>query len=224
MNPEDLAIYLMWYVVFLLSVTCHEAAHALAAKWGGDLTAYHAGQVTLNPVPHVQREPWGMVMMAMGGFLMGWGSAPYDPYWEQRYPRRAAWMALAGPAANLILVLIAAIIIKVGFATGVFVKIGSWQFTQLVGGRGSEVWEGVARFVSILFTQNVLLCFFNLLPVPPLDGNSAITLILPQSLAEKFREITRTGFLAMFGIWIAWFIASPMMGPILVVAISTLIY
>jgi Zn-dependent protease len=230
MNPEDLAIYLMWYVVFLLSVTCHEAAHALAAKWGGDLTAYHAGQVTLNPAPHVQREPWGMVMMpilslAMGGFLMGWGSAPYDPYWEQRYPRRAAWMALAGPAANLVLVLLAAILIKVGLAAGVFAKIsGGLAFTQLIAGRGSEVWEGAARFVSLLFTQNVLLCFFNLLPVPPLDGNSAITLLMPESIADKFREITRTGFLAMFGIWIAWFVASPILYPILAIAISTLIY
>lgn len=229
MDADTIAIFPMWYVVFLLSVTCHEAAHALAAKWGGDLTAYHAGQVSLNPIPHVQREPWGMVVMpilsmVMGGTLMGWGSAPFDPYWEQRYPRRAAWMALAGPVANLILVLIAAILIKVGFSAGVFVPVGDLGFTELVGSKSGPVWEGVGRFLSIMFCQNVLLAFFNLLPVPPLDGNSVITLLMPVPMAERFRDFTRNGFLAMFGIWIAWFLASPMIIPILRVAISTLIY
>jgi Zn-dependent protease len=229
MDAESLAIYPLWFVVFLFSVTCHEAAHALVAKWGGDPTAYHAGQVTLSPVPHIQREPWGMVVMPilsmlMGGTLMGWGSAPYDPYWEQRYPRRAAWMALAGPVANLLLVLVAAVLIKVGFATGVFVRVGDLSFTQLVGSNAGPLWDGFARFISILFCQNVLLGCFNLLPVPPLDGNSVITLFMPESVAERFRNFTRQGFLAMFGIWIAWFLASPMIIPILRTAIRTLIY
>src|SRR5690242_15690614 len=104
MTPDTLAIGLLWYVVFLLSTTCHEAAHALAAKRGGDLTAFHGGQVTLDPWPHVRREPFGMVLVPIlsfltGGWMMGWASAPYDPLWSQRCPHRAARMALAGPAA-----------------------------------------------------------------------------------------------------------------------------
>src|SRR2546429_4905208 len=59
-SPDLLALGFIWYVVFLFSTTCHEAAHALAAKIGGDETAFLGGQVTLNPVPHIQREPWGM--------------------------------------------------------------------------------------------------------------------------------------------------------------------
>lgn len=229
MNPEDLALYLMWYVVFLLSVTCHEAAHALVAKWGGDSTAYQAGQVTLNPMPHIQREPWGMVIipilsLTMGGMLFGWGSAPFDPYWEQRYPKRAAWMALAGPLANLILVLLAAVGLRVGMATGVFVPSGSIGFSQLVAAAPGTAWEGLAIFLSLMFCENVLLGFFNLLPVPPLDGNTAIALILPDRAAEAFRAATRTGFLAMFGIWIAWFLAGPLLRPVLLGAIETLIY
>ncbi len=213
MDTELLATFPMWYVVFLLSVTCHEAAHALAAKWGGDLTAYQAGQVTLNPLPHVQREPWGMVVMPLlslllGGMLMGWGSAPYDPYWEQRYPRRAAWMALAGPAANVILAVLAAILINVLASAGVFPRSAQQQGI-------SSMSMGAEMFLSIMFVENIILAFFNLLPVPPLDGNSAITLILPASVAEKFREITRTGFLSMFGIWIAWFLAAPLLNPVL---------
>ncbi|BDC52504.1 peptidase M50 [Bryobacterales bacterium F-183] len=228
MNPEDLALYLMWYVVFLLSVTCHEAAHALVAKWGGDLTAYQAGQVTLNPMPHIQREPWGMVVMpllslTLGGMLIGWGSAPYDPYWEQRYPRRAAWMALAGPAANVILVLIAAIGIRIGLVAGTFTPTNP-GFSELVAAAPGTAAEGLAIFLSLMFCQNVLLAFFNMLPVPPLDGNTAIALILPERAAEAFRAATRTGFLAMFGIWIAWFLAGGLLRPVLVAAIGLLIY
>ena len=103
---------LTFYVVFLFSTTLHEAAHAWAAKLGGDLTAYHGGQVSLDPLPHIRREPFGMVILPLltaltMGFPIGFASAPYDPAWAQKYPKRSAWMALAGPAANLLLMLIA---------------------------------------------------------------------------------------------------------------------
>ena len=68
MTPDTLALGLLWYVVFLLATTCHEAAHALVAKWGGDLTAFHGGQLTLNPLPHVKREPYGMVLVPILSF------------------------------------------------------------------------------------------------------------------------------------------------------------
>ena len=84
-SPDLLALGFIWYVVFLFSTTCHEAAHALAAKIGGDETAFLGGQVTLNPVPHIQREPWGMViipilMLVLTHSVIGWASAPYDPH------------------------------------------------------------------------------------------------------------------------------------------------
>src|SRR6266700_2504017 len=63
MNSDLLVVGFIQYVVFLLSTTCHEAAHALAAKLGGDMTAFEGGQVTLNPIPHIRREPFGMVLM-----------------------------------------------------------------------------------------------------------------------------------------------------------------
>ena len=105
------------YVAFLFSVTLHEAAHAWAAQRGGDLTAYLGGQVSVDPIPHIRREPFGMVVLplislAIFNFPFGFASAPYDPVWARNHPRRAAWMALAGPAANLLLVLVAALIIR----------------------------------------------------------------------------------------------------------------
>ena len=84
---------LIYYVAFLFSTTLHEAAHALAAKLGGDLTAYHGGQVTLDPRPHIRRAPVGMVLLPLvtvvvSGWPFGFASAPYDISWAKRYPRR----------------------------------------------------------------------------------------------------------------------------------------
>src|SRR5574337_1031158 len=124
-RPETIALGVVWYIVFLISTTCHEAAHAFAAKLGGDLTAFRGGQVTLNPIPHIRREPLGTVVVPILSYLfsqwmIGWASAPYDPLWQRRHPRRAAWMALAGPAANFALMLAAAAGIRVGMALGHF--------------------------------------------------------------------------------------------------------
>ena len=224
---NTLAMLPLWYVAFLFSLTCHEAAHALVALWGGDPTAYHAGQVTLNPLPHIQREPWGTVVIPLvsyflGSGMIGWGSAPYDPYWEQRYPRRAAWMALAGPVANLILVVLAAILIHAGLALGYFHGLPFVSFTSIV--EGKDVAAGAASFLSILFSLNILLALFNLLPVPPLDGNTAIGLILPERMTEKFREFTRQPMFYMFGILIAWRLIDPIFGPVWGSAVKLLIY
>ena len=102
MQP-DLGIGLVWFVAFLFSTTVHEAMHAFAAWKGGDPTAYHGGQVSLSPLPHIRREPVGMLIVPLltsltRGWAMGWASAPYDPVWATRHPRRAAIMAAAGPA------------------------------------------------------------------------------------------------------------------------------
>src|SRR5215471_15664449 len=116
---------LFWFFAFLFSTTVHEAAHAWVAKLGGDLTAYQGGQVTLSPIPHILREPIGMLFVPLvtaifNGWPMGWASAPYDPLWADRHPRRAAWMAAAGPAANYSLAILALILLRIGLAMGYF--------------------------------------------------------------------------------------------------------
>src|SRR6202522_4712773 len=125
LTPEFLILGVIWYIVFLFSTTCHEGAHSLAAKLGGDTTAFHGGQVTLNPIPHIKRGPFGLVVVPILSYfvahwMIGWASAPYDPAWQQRYPRRAAWMALGGPAANFPLVLRSAVAIRAGIFFHVF--------------------------------------------------------------------------------------------------------
>ena len=126
----------LWYVAFLLAVTCHEAAHAWVAWLGGDPTAYVGGQVTLNPLPHIRREPFGTVLAPLLsyiliGWTMGWASAPYDPHWEDRHPRRAAVMALAGPLANLVLAALAFAVLKTGLIGGWWVQAGD-QPTRMI--------------------------------------------------------------------------------------------
>src|SRR5215467_6134014 len=125
MNTDELALVVVWYLVFLFSTTCHEAAHAFVAKLGGDTTASEGGQVSLNPIPHVRRSPVGMVLAPivsylLGGWMIGWASAPFNPGWQRQYPHRSAWMALAGPAANFSLMLLAGLAIRIGLAAGYF--------------------------------------------------------------------------------------------------------
>ncbi len=227
MNTEQLAQLPLWYVAFLLSLTCHEAAHALAAKWGGDLTAYLAGQVSLNPTPHIQREPFGTVIVPilsflLGGWMLGWGSAPYDPYWAQRHPKRAGAMALAGPAANLTLVAIAAILIHVGIAAGMFQIPAGIGFSHVVEAKTGGVADGFAGFVSILFSLNLLLGVFNLLPVAPLDGHAAIGLILPEGVFARYLEFVRQPMFSLIGLLLAWQVFDYIFYPVFRVAILTL--
>lgn len=196
LSPEVLAFGFIWYIAFLFSTTCHEAAHALVAKIGGDETASLGGQVTLNPLPHIRREPIGMVVVPIVAYLLtrsmiGWASAPFDPLWERRHPKRAAWMALAGPAANFTLMLLAVGALRIGF-------IQHW-FTQDAAGR-----PGFAAVTLLAFFRlNLLLGTFNLLPVAPLDGSTGIMLLMSERTALKYLDWLRGNSFAMLGLLVA---------------------
>jgi Zn-dependent protease len=201
---HDLADGLLWYAVFVGSTVCHEAGHAWAALKLGDDTASRGGQVSLNPLPHVRREPIGMVVMPIltwfsGGWIMGWASAPYDPAWARRFPRRAAIMALAGPSANLALVVLAALLIRVGIAVEVFAAPYSMNMSRVVLPLGAGLWPLAAKFLSILFSLNLLLFVFNLLPIPPLDGSSVPLLVLPENTGRKYFDALRSPMVQLIG-------------------------
>lgn len=228
MDPNLVALGLIWYVVFLLSLTCHEASHGLAAKWGGDLTAFRAGQVTLSPLPHMQREPFGTMLVpllsyALGGSMIGWASAPYDPFWAQRHPRRAAWMSLAGPVANYLLVVLAGLAIHAGILAGYLKQPVTANFTRVVEAAQPGVAEGVAVFLSILFSLNLLLGTFNLLPVPPLDGYSVLGLFLPEDSARKLEEMRgQIGMWGFLAIMLGWSAFSRLFWPVFSFALNLL--
>ena len=228
MSSEFLIAGLVWYVVFLLSTTCHEASHAWAARLGGDLTAFHGGQVSLDPIPHIRREPFGMVIFplltyATGGWMMGWASAPYDPRWSERFPRRAAWMSLAGPGANFSLVILAGMAIHIGIWTGFFRYPESVGFMHVVEPAAAGVATGAATFVSLLFSLNLLLGTFNLFPVPPLDGCGALGLLVPEDLARRIQHFGRSlGVLSMIGLLLVWQVFGGMFQPVFAFALRVL--
>ena len=228
----DPLLGVLWYVALLLSLTCHEAAHAWAALRGGDPTAYAAGQVTLDPTPHMRREPFGMILVPLyfffaHGWMMGWASTPYDPRWAMEYPRRAAWMSLAGPAANLALVGLAALGMAVGVGAGVFALPEGLRFVGFDGvvvaaAGASPMVETAAIFVSVLFALNLLLCVFNLIPVPPLDGSAAIALLLPESMGRQLQLLWMRPGLSMLGIVAAWLLVGRVFGAVFPVAVDLL--
>jgi Zn-dependent protease len=209
-TPDFIALGAIWYIVFLLSTTCHEGSHALAAHLGGDPTAFHAGQVSLSPLPHIRREPFGMVIVPLALYIapphwmFGWASAPYDPDWRRRYPHRAAWMALAGPAANFTLAILAGLAIRGGIAFGYFRPPMQAGFTHVTEAAVQGMAGFAATFFSILFVMNVLLGTFNLLPIPPLDGHTGITLLMTERAALRFLDFTNFQGLGLVGLLIAW--------------------
>lgn len=227
LDPNTLAMMPLWFVVFLLSLTCHEAAHALAAKWGGDPTAFLGGQVTLDPRPHIRREPIGTIVVPIASFLlsgwmMGWASAPYDPHWQRRHPRRAALMALAGPVANLTLVLLAAAAIHLGIAAGIFASPARANFRHVVDAASGILPEGLATFLSIMFSLNLLLAAFNLLPIPPLDGNTAVGLLMSEAMAVRFTAWSRQPTFTYLGIFLAWKVFDFIFEPLFLLGLKLL--
>lgn len=226
---DIVALGLGWYAAFILSVTLHEAAHAWAALRLGDTTAYRGGQVTLDPLPHIRREPFGMVIVpilsfALGGWMIGWGSAPYDPQWAWDHPRRSAWMALAGPTANLLLVILSALVVRIVLLTGAVVPATpeTLGFTHLLDAPNTPWLTGIITFISILFSLNLILFFFNLLPVPPLDGSAVLMLFLERRMAHRLMDTLWNPRFSIFGLIIAWNVFGAIIGPLYRTALDLL--
>jgi Zn-dependent protease len=225
--PVELGLGLLWYGVFVVSTTFHEAAHGLAAWRLGDPTAHEVGLVTLDPVPHIQRSPFGMVIVPiasflLGGWMVGWASTPYDPYWAHDNRRRSALMALAGPAANLALVLLAALLIRAGMLLDIFAPPDSATWERVTSAQSPGLAAGAATAISIVFSLNLILLVFNLLPVPPLDGSEVVSLLLDARTAERYREFMAQPAAGMIGLIIAWNLVGLILEPVHTLALNLL--
>ncbi|MBN2313312.1 MAG: site-2 protease family protein [Sedimentisphaerales bacterium] len=223
----ELALGIIWYVALIVALTCHEAAHGFAALKLGDPTAYQQGQVTLDPVPHIRREPFGTVIVPIlsyliAGWMIGWASAPYDPYWVRTNRRKAAWMSLAGPAANLTLVILAGLAIRIGISAGVFQAPESVTFEQVTEAASPGLANSIAVVLSIFFSLNLILFVFNLIPLPPLDGSDVLLLFLSDSDAERYTEFVHNGNFRIIGLMIAWYMMDIILGPAHALALNIL--
>jgi len=210
MEPHQILEAILWFVAFLFSTTVHEAGHAWVALLGGDRTAYLGGQVSLSPLPYVRREPIGMVLVPLitsftQGWPIGWASAPYDPLWADRHPRRAVWMAAAGPAGNFCIAVSSFLFLKAGLAWGYFVAPQRIGFSHLVApGVHGDLAGFLAQGLSMFLTLNLLLGTFNLIPLPPLDGAAVLGVILPEEKARAARRLAGSPQMSLIGLVVAW--------------------
>lgn len=170
----------------LFAITLHEAAHAYAARYFGDSTAYMQGRMSLNPIKHI--DPIGtllipIVLFVMSSpFLFGYAKPVPVEYGNLRKPKRdMAWVALAGPAANLVMALMWLV-----FA----ILLQAVQF--------NEVFFQKMAQAGILV--NLVIFAFNLFPVPPLDGGRILTSLLPHKYAYQFAQIEPYGFFIVLGL------------------------
>ncbi|MBN1655245.1 MAG: site-2 protease family protein [Deltaproteobacteria bacterium] len=221
-SPSQLGDFAIWYLGFLISITFHEYAHALSAFRGGDRTAYHGGQLTLDPTPHIRRAPFGMVLIPVltffsSGWMMGWASTPYDPSWGRRYPKRQALMSLAGPLSNFALAFVALVILRVLLASGVFVPPAALSFSHLVSAPDSDspgsILAALGMFLSIMLNLNILLGLFNLIPLPPLDGAGVVEGFGPKAVVRFYEMLANNSMAQIIGLLVAWKIFSYISGP-----------
>lgn len=213
MSGLNIAALAIWFPAFLISITLHEAAHAATSLFYGDRTAEK--QASLNPIPHIQQEPIGTLIVPLVSFFwMGWmfgyASAPYDPYWAARNPRRAAFMSAAGPLANLLLAALALATLHILMAADLMhYNPRSRGIIDLVTAPEGGL-AFLAQFLSVIYGLNLLLGILNLLPLPPLDGSGVVRGLFPGSAPAKFLATMEEKGWAMIGLVAAFLLFSRM--------------
>ena len=205
MDGSYLGNLIIWFVVFLLSLTVHECAHAWMAERVGDPTARYLGRVTLNPVPHI--DPIGTILFPLiayttGAWLFGWAKpVPYNPLNLRDRKWGEILIAAAGPLSNVLLVAICLILAKGIFQTSLGNSLG-------------DMGQPIAKVLQVGIQLNIILAVFNMIPVPPLDGSKVLMNLLPDSIAESYAQIPDwSGFIVLFLLMQVGFI-SALMFPI----------
>ncbi|MDQ7075241.1 MAG: site-2 protease family protein [Gammaproteobacteria bacterium] len=176
----------LWIVPVIFAVTLHEIAHGWAASYFGDNTAKNLGRLKLNPVRHI--DPVGSVLVPglllwMSGMVFGWAKpVPVNVAALHNPKRDMGLVALAGPAANLVMAIFWAFIMKLGL----------WV------GESNELLSSIMLFMGVAGVLiNTALMMFNLLPLPPLDGGRVLAALLPMQQAVWLMKLERWGFLIL---------------------------
>jgi Zn-dependent protease len=165
---------------FLLAITFHEFSHGYVAWRLGDPTAHNAGRLTMNPLKHL--DPIGVLAFII--MKIGWAKpVPVNAAYFRNPVKDMMWVAIAGPASNLLLAIVSAIAIKL------LIQIGSFLPQAIL-------WP-LVNMVAISIWINLVLAFFNLIPIPPLDGSRIITGLLPTEAAIVFHKMERFGFIIL---------------------------
>jgi len=178
----------------LFAITLHEVAHGWAARLKGDRTAEMLGRLSLNPIKHV--DPVGtilvpMVMVLVSGFMFGWAKPVPVAFGNLNNPKKdMIFVAAAGPAANIVMAFLWAVLLKV---------------VLLAGGGGSPVPEFLRGMAEIGIFFNVLLAVFNLLPIPPLDGGRVLRGLVNESIGRQLDRMEPFGLIIVVGLlFLGW--------------------
>lgn len=202
---NEVVLIIFYIIILLYSVIIHEVFHGVAALYLGDPTAKHAGRLTFNPIKHID-PVWTILMPIMMLFLTGgrfaFGGAkpvPYNPYNLKNQRWGPAVVAIAGPGINILAALVFAlaarlIAIPTAAKIDIIQNITNWgNISQTISGSVGAIF--FALFAMIIF-WNVLLAFFNLIPIPPLDGSKILFSILSLKI-ETMIMLERFGFMLL---------------------------
>jgi Zn-dependent protease len=202
----DFVQLLTGFIVLLVSLTVHEAAHAWSADRLGDSTARLLGRLSLNPAVHI--DPIGTILfpliaMATHLPLIGWAKpVPVNParlgrHWRQKFMMIAA----AGPVSNLVLATLAAIVLRLVAPVG-------------VDGDGQAISSRFVAGFELAVIVNVLLAVFNMVPIPPLDGGNVLAGLLTGPAAETFSRLRPYGFLILYGLMLTGLLSTIISPPV----------
>jgi Zn-dependent protease len=201
---QTLAIYAL---PVLFAITLHEAAHGYVARHFGDMTAHAEGRISLNPVRHIDIlgtivVPLVILLLSYGKLLFGWAKPVPVNYSALRKPRQhMAWVAAAGPGANLVMAILWAVVLRL--AIGMTDRSAAWMevarlhgtdgLIQAVMKYGSSAVEFLVAVSAAGILVNLVLMLLNLLPIPPLDGGRIVASLLPSRAAWRFAKLEPWG-------------------------------
>ncbi len=202
---QKIAIYAL---PVLFAITVHEAAHGYAAKYFGDMTAYKAGRISLNPIRHI--DLFGTIILpaltlALGGILFGWAKPVPVDFSRLRNPKKdMLWVAAAGPASNFVMAIIWVFVFKFSMSAP------------------ESIAYPLAMMAKAGISINIVLMVLNLLPLPPLDGGRIAVSLLPMQYAMKFAQLERYGFIILIALMFSG-VLSQILNPLINV-VYALIY
>lgn len=184
---DQLTYVIISILCFVPAIVFHEMAHGFAAWRLGDPTAKRQGRLSVNPLNHI--DPFGTVilpgiMMLAGGPVFGYAKpVPYNPSYFKNPKTGDVIVGLAGPLANLLMAVLAAVVSWLLYPTAQSLVLGNEAFLYFY-----------ALFLPMFALINLYLMFFNLIPIPPLDGSSIIALFVPRKYMRQYYQVQRYAF------------------------------
>lgn len=208
---QTVAIYAL---PVLFAITLHEAAHGYVARHFGDLTAHAQGRISLNPARHIDwigtfAVPLGILLATGGKFLFGWAKPVPVNYSALRKPRQhMAWVAAAGPAANLLMAVFWALVLRAAIVLNDQGPL--WEQLASVHGAsgvvyavleaGQDAGDYLVGVAAAGILVNLVLMLLNLLPIPPLDGSKILYSVLPASSHGALAALEQYSFIILIGL------------------------